>query len=406
VLKDAGPRWVFADYDNPPWVDAVRARIPADVRFFNLQPGQGPLQELAPGAGGRPAFEPAATDSDDGLVIIHTAAVAGQPRGALLSHRNLICANAHLMHGFGLTTRDVHLSVLPLFHVAGLCMTLCAFHAGCLNISQPKFDADLAVRLIARRRVSFMFTFAPILKSILDARDQTQADIRSLRAVMGLDTAEVIERFQKAAGGTFHTMYGQTETSMLASMGPYNDCPGAAGRPVAISAVQLMDDDDRPVPTGQVGEIAMRGPMVFKGYWGLEKDNARTFRNDWHHTGDLGRLDSSGFLWYAGRKADKELIKPGGENVYPAEVEKAILDHPAVEAAVVLGVADPKWKEAIKAVCVLAKGRSLSARELIDFVGGRIARYKKPKYVEFVETLPRKADGTIDRQKVKQMFGE
>ena len=149
----------------------------------------------------------------------------------------------------------------------------------------------------------------------------------------------------------------------------------------------------------------MKGPMVFKGYWNLPDDNAYTFREGWHHTGDLGRFDEEGFLWYAGRKAEKELIKPGGENVYPAEVEKVILENPAVEKTVVFGVPDPKWKEGIKAVCQLKPGASLTGQQLIDFVGQHIARYKKPQYVEFVGSLPLREDGTVDRAKVKELYG-
>jgi acyl-CoA synthetase (AMP-forming)/AMP-acid ligase II len=405
VLNDGCPVCVLADSDNPQWVEAVRSQMAAPIRFCNMQAGQGPFEDLPAGSPDDGPFQPSAVRPDDGFVIIHTAAVSGHPRGALLSQGNLLCANMHLMHCFGLTPADVHLNVLPLFHVAGLFMALAAYHAGCLNVNLPKFDAAGVVGLIAGRGVSFMFTFAPMLQAILDVRDAAKADIASLRAVMGIDGPETIERYQAAAGGTFINMYGQTETSLLASMGPYNDCPGAAGRPVALSAVQVVDDNDRPVPVGQTGEIAMRGPMVFRGYWGLEQEDAKTFRNGWHHTGDLGRMDENGFLWFAGRKADKELIKPGGENVYPAEVEKAILAHPDVEAVVVFGVPDPKWKEGIKAVCVLAEGKTLGARELIAFVGDRIARYKKPQYVEFVQSLPTTADGAVDRSKTKEMYG-
>jgi len=173
-----------------------------------------------------------------------------------------------------------------------------------------------------------------------------------------------------------------------------------------FTEVQLVDDTDRPVGTGQVGEIAVRGPMVFKGYWNLPEDTAQIFREGRHHTGDLGRFDEEGFLWYAGRKAEKELIKPGGENVYPAEVEKVILQHPAIEKTVVIGVPDPKWKEGIKAVCQLRKGHSLDPQALIDFVGEHIARYKKPRVVQFVEELPVLQDGSIDRAKVKRLYGD
>ena len=200
-------------------------------------------------------------------------------------------------------------------------------------------------------------------------------------------------------------MYGQTETSCVATYGRYDDRPGSAGRVIALADVRLVDDDDRPVAAGEVGEIVMKGPMVFKGYWNLPEDTARTLRNGWHHTGDLGRFDADGFLLYAGRKAEKELIKPGGENVYPAEVEKAILEHPCVAKTVVFGVPDPKWKEGIKAVCVLTPGAALTAEELIRFVGDRIASYKKPQYVQFVDDLPELADGSPDRAKVKAACG-
>ena len=189
-------------------------------------------------------------------------------------------------------------------------------------------------------------------------------------------------------------------------MGPYRERPGSAGKMLLFTEVRLVDDYDRPVTAGQLGEIAVRGPMVFKGYWNLPEDTAHTFREGWHHTGDQGRFDEEGFLWYAGRKAEKELIKPGGENVYPAEVEKVILQHPAVEKTVVIGVPDPRWKEAIKAVCQLRKGQTLEARALIDFVGERIARYKKPQVVQFVDELPVLQDGSVDRAEVKKLYGD
>jgi long-chain acyl-CoA synthetase len=404
ALTDCRPRWVFADDGNIAWSDQVRAQLTDPVPFINLVSNRGPYDELPAGAPSEP-FAPAPVGWDDGFVIIHTAAVSGEPRGALLSQGNLLCSHLHLMHGMGLTSSDVHINALPLFHVAGLFMVFCTFHAGCLNINVPKFDPGLIVRLITGCKAAVMFTFAPMLKAILDAQAGQGADIRGLRAVVGLDAPEVIENYQSISGGSFYCIYGQTETSMLASLSAYRRAPGSAGRPILLADVQLMDDNDRPVAVGEVGEIAMRGPMVFQGYWGRKTDTAHTFRNGWHHTGDLGRLDDAGYLWYAGRKADKELIKPGGENVYPAEVEKAVLEHPDVEKVVVFGVPDPKWKEGVKAVCELSSGSRLTARDLIAFVGDRIARYKKPRYVELVDALPLKSDGTVDREAVKAQYG-
>ncbi len=349
-------------------------------------------------------FEPVTVESDDGFVIIHTAAVAGRPRGALLSHANVLCANMHLIHLFGLSCDDAHLNLLPLFHVAGLFMAAGSFHAGAINVNMAKFDAGQAVDLIAAKKISVMFDFSPILASILEEQEKSGIDIQSLRAVLGIETPETINAYQDRTGGCFYCLYGQTETSALATLGRYNDRPGSAGRPIALSRVALFNDDDAPVKTGDTGEIVMQGPMVFKGYWGLDAENEHTFRKGWHHTGDLGRFDEDGFLWFEGRKPDKELIKPGGENVYPAEVENVICEHPAVEAAVVFGVPDPKWKEAICAVCSLKTGETMAEEALISFVGERIARYKKPKYVIFTHAMPLQKDGAPDRDKIKEQY--
>jgi long-chain acyl-CoA synthetase len=402
-LADGSPTVVFADEEFAPLLTEISGQLASVKRFFSLKGGGfAPFQEAL----GDPAgFEPSAVATDDGFVIIHTAAVAGRPRGALLSHGNLLCANIQWNYCFGLGPRDVHLNLLPLFHVAGLFMAANSFHAGALNVNMSKFDAALAVKLIETHGVTILFDFSPILAGILDEQEKAAASLKTLRAVVGLDSAETIERYQRSTGGIFYAMYGQTETSCVATYGRYSERPGSAGRPIPLAEVLLVDDQDRPVNSGEIGEIVMKGPMVFRGYWNLPDDTAQVFRNGWHHTGDMGRFDSDGFLFFAGRKPEKELIKPGGENVYPAEVEKVVLDHPAVAQTVVFGVPDPKWKEGIKAVCVLKPGYCLEAQELIDFVGARIARYKKPRYVEFVDELPLGADGGVDRSKVKALYG-
>jgi long-chain acyl-CoA synthetase len=311
----------------------------------------------------------------------------------------------HFNHYLKINPADVHLNLLPIFHIAGLCIATSAFHAGALNVNMSRFDAEKAVNLIGEKKASFLFDFTPILSNILDQQAKSGKSISSLRAVIGLDVPDTIEKYQKISGGTFYCMYGQTETSCLATVSPYNDRPGAAGQSILLGDVQLVDENDQSVPTGQAGEIILRGPMVFRGYWNLPDDNSYTFRNDWHHTGDLGRFDEEGYLWFAGRKPEKELIKPGGENVYPAEVENAVLQHPAIEKCVVIGVPDPKWKEGIKAVCQIKTGMTVTGKELVTFVASKIARYKKPQYVEFVSEIPLQSDGIADRAKVKELYG-
>jgi len=404
-LNDGTPKLLFVDAEYQPMIASAKDRLPSVQRYFNLKPPSGQFEGFNSLSSISAGFQPAEIEDGDGLVIIHTAAVAGRPRGALLSHRNVISANVHLNLLMHLSPADVHLNLLPLFHVGGLFMATQSFHAGALNVNMSKFDAAQAVELITDKKVTVLFDFAPILGSILDQQAKTGKDISSLRHVIGIESPEAIERYQKQVGGTFYVMYGQTETSAIATLGRYNDRPGSAGRTIPLADIKLVDDNDRVAAAGQVGEIAVKGPMVFNGYWNLPEDTAHTFRGGWHHTGDMGRFDEDGFLFYAGRKPEKELIKPGGENVYPAEVEKAIIEHPAVEMTVVFGVPDPKWKEGIKAVCQLKPGQTLAAKDLIKFVGERIASYKKPQYVEFVAEMPLLADGSPDRAAVKKSYG-
>ena len=404
-LNDCEPKALFVGQEQAPLINEVKERLGKDVQIFNLEINAAAFSCIEILLDNPGFFEPADVSADDGFVIIHTAAVAGRPRGALLSHGNLLCSNLTIDYYLALSQQDVHLSLLPLFHVAGLFMATAIFQAGAHNVSMHNFDAAEAVELIEQHGVTTLFEFAPILAGILDAAEKAGKRLPTLKAVGGLDAPDAIEKYQAMTGGTFYCLYGQTETSCVATMGQYDDKPGSAGKPAPLAAVQLVDDYDKPVPAGQVGEITTKGPMVFKGYWNLPEDNSHTFREGWHHTGDLGRFDEDGFLWYAGRKPEKELIKPGGENVYPAEVEKVILQHPAVRETVVFGVPDPKWKEGIKAVCCLQEGKQLEPQELIEFVGQRIARFKKPQHVEFISKMPVTDDGQLDREKIKKQYG-
>jgi acyl-CoA synthetase (AMP-forming)/AMP-acid ligase II len=401
VLCDGAPRVVFADGEFQGLVESLSSGLGFVERYFSMGKGDGrfrPFGELMDndGKGDEPEVR-----SGDAFVIIHTAAVAGKPRGATLSHLGLLMANLQAIYYFRLTPEDCHLLMLPLFHLAGLGTCLNVMHAGGRNVILPKFDPDLALHHIQEDRASIFVEFPPMLAKLLERNEELGCDLSSLRVVAGLDHPDTVRRFEELTGGTFWTAFGQSETSGFVTFAPYFERPGAAGLPAYLAEVEVVDEGGRILPPGKTGEIVVRGPMVFKGYWKLEKDNEYTFRGGWHHTGDMGRFDDDGYLFYAGRMPEKELIKPGGENVYPAEVEKAILEHPGVAEASVIGVPDQQWGEAIKAVCVLRDGVSLSESDLIDFVASRIARFKKPKHVVFVPSLPKAPDGSIDRTKVK-----
>jgi acyl-CoA synthetase (AMP-forming)/AMP-acid ligase II len=349
--------------------------------------------------GGAP--EPADVAPDAPFAVISTAAVDVVPRGAVLTHANVIAANLSTIACLGFTARDRYLVALPLFHVSALGMAMAHMHAGGANVIVSRFEATEAVALIDRHRVTHLSNFPPVLASLLDAAEKTGSALPSLTHVSGLDAPQTIQRLHEKTKAQFWTGFGQSETSGFVTVQRVIERPGAAGRPVPAAQVRLVDDYDRETPVGTPGEIVVRGPLVFQGYFGQPDVTAYTFRNGWHHTGDVGRFDADGYLHYVKRKPEKELIKPGGENVYPAEVEAVIMQMAGVTGVCVYGVPDPKWGEAVKAVVEVAASGGPTTQQVTDFVGGKIARFKRPHVVAFCEALPRTAEGAIDRDAVK-----
>jgi acyl-CoA synthetase (AMP-forming)/AMP-acid ligase II len=349
-----------------------------------------------------PAPEVAA---DDPFAVISTAAVDVIPRGAVLTHANVLAANLNAMACLGYTAADRYLAALPLFHITALGSAMAHLHAGGACVVVPRFDPDEAVRLIDRHRITHVSDFPPVLTTLLDAAEKAGSRLTSLKYVSGLDAPQTIQRLHETTQARFWTGFGQSETSGFVTIQRVLDRPGAAGRPVPSCLVKVVDDYDRDVPAGTPGEIVVRGPIVFQGYHDQPDVTAYTQRNGWHHTGDVGRFDAEGFLYYVKRKPEKELIKPGGENVYPAEVETVIMQIDGVSGVCVYGVPDAKWGEAIKAVVEMtAPGRG-AAQHVIDFVGARIARFKRPSVVVFTDRLPRTPEGAVDRDAVKAEWG-
>jgi acyl-CoA synthetase (AMP-forming)/AMP-acid ligase II len=344
---------------------------------------------------------PADVSADTPFAVISTAAVDVVPRGAVLTHANVIAANLTTIGCLGLTARDRYLVALPLFHVTALAMAMAHMHAGGANVIVSRFEPAEAVALIDRHRVTHVSDFPPVLASLLDAAEKAGSALPSLTHVSGLDAPQTIQRLHDKTKAQFWTGFGQSETSGFVTIQRVTERPGASGRPVPAAQVRLVDEYDREVAVGTPGEIVVRGPLVFQGYFGQPDVTAYTFRNGWHHTGDVGRFDADGYLHYVKRKPEKELIKPGGENVYPAEVEAVIMQMAGVTGVCVYGIPDAKWGEAVKAVVEVATPGTHTAQQVTDFVGGKIARFKRPHVVAFCEALPRTAEGAIDRDAVK-----
>ena len=245
-----------------------------------------------------------------------------------------------------------------------------------------------------------------MLEKLIAARQQSGSEWNNLRVCFGiLNPPEVIQQYLDLDRGDYWTGYGQTETTGIATLVNFLEKPGSAGRVVAGLEMRIVDEQGREVPNNQPGEIIVRGNLVFAGYWRDEASSAYAARGGWHHTGDLGKVDDAGYLFYVGRKPEKELIKSGGENIYPAEVESVIRMLPAVEDVCVIGVPDDKWGETVKAVIELIEGKQLDEKQLLEGIKDHLANYKKPRVVEFVEQLPRDESGEVDRTQVKVKYG-
>ena len=405
VISDCTPKVMFVGTDFQALASPLISKFDFVERCYAMGPAEGEFEAFGALMENDGSCSELEVHADDACVIVHTAAVAGRPRGAILSHHSLIIANLQAMSIWHLTEKSCNLGMLPLFHVAGLGTMLNVMQAGGSNVILARFDADLALKHIQEDKVTIFTEFAPMLANLLDKNEELKYDLSSLEVVGGLELPETARRFEEVTGGAFWIGFGQTETSGFVTYAPYFEREGSAGVPAVTAEVEIVDEHGDIVGPGTSGEIVVRGPTVFKEYWNLAKDNEYNFRGGWHHTGDMGRFDEDGYLWYMGRMPEKELIKPGGENVYPAEVEGAILEHPLIEEVSVIGVPDEQWGEAIKAVCVLKEGETLAESDLIEFVASKIARFKKPKHVVYVSQLPKTEDGAIDRLKVKAEHG-
>jgi long-chain acyl-CoA synthetase len=406
IVERAAPQMLVVDGSTLHLVadwPASKQNIPFWYQFGDT-PGEGftPFSRLYIASG---EAEGERARPDDPFAVISTAAVDAIPRGAVLTHANVLTANLLSVAALGYSAADRYLLALPLFHITALGGLFAHLHSGGACVLVPRFDAEEAVRLIDAHAITHVSDFPPVLANLLDAAAKTGSKLASLKYVSGLDAPATIQRLHGQTRAQFWTGFGQSETSGFVTLLRYADQPGSAGKAAPLCRVRVVDDEDRDVPAGTPGEILVRGPVVFQGYFAQPDVTAHTLRGGWHHTGDVGRFDADGYLYYVGRKPEKELIKPGGENVYPAEVETAIRQLPGVAEACVYGIPDAQWGEAIKAVVEPKPGATLTERQVIDHVGAAIARFKRPKVVVFADKLPRAADGAVNRAAVKTQFG-
>lgn len=410
ILGNAEVHTLLADAERAAVIESVRAEAGLH-RVIALAPAPGweLLDDLL--AGRAPLADPVFADPDDVAVIMYTSGTTGHPKGAMLTHANLFWNNINALLTFDTSQQDVSLVCAPLFHIGGLNVTtLLTLQKGGRIVLMATFDPAEALRLIAEHRVTTMFGVPAMFLFMSQLPQFADADLSSVRHFVcgGAPVPEPLIQRYGQRGIPFAQGYGLTETAPLALVLRTDEVGvkiGAAGNQVLpLSDVRLADANNQPVPAGERGEICVRGPQVMAGYWRNPQATAAVIdEQGWFHTGDIGQADDDGYVWVIDRV--KDMVISGGENVYPAEVEDVLYGHPAVAEVAVVGTPHEKWGEAVTAVVALRPGTSLDLEELREFARDRLAAFKLPMRLEFVDALPRTQSGKVLKYQLRRETG-
>jgi fatty-acyl-CoA synthase len=407
ILSDCEPLLLLHDEAQAEKARAVAAvlqerggSVPALCSFAALPGGDAALAARA-----RPF---ASVDGEEPVLILYTSGTTGVPKGALLSHRMLTWNAINTQISWGLRESDITPTFAPFFHAGGLnVLTTPLYHCGGTVVLLRSSDPALILRTIESERCTVVFAVPTVFQLLMEHPAFETSDLSSLRfCVTGGSSCPlpVIRRYGER-GVLLRQGYGLTEVGVNCfSLAPEDALrkAGSVGRPVFHSRARIVDEQDRDVEPGEVGELVLAGPHVCSGYWRRPAETAEAARGGWWHTGDLARCDEEGYYYIVGRK--KDMYISGGENVYPVEIEQVLLMHPGIAEAAVIAQPDERWGEVGVAVVVPRLPGALSAEEVLAFCAERLARFKIPRRVVFAETLPRNAMGKVLKAELRARY--
>ena len=400
IINDAGIHSLVVDDSLREVIAPAREKLCCRHFFASESPADGWRHLASERDAAAPLGQPVSTDLHDVAIIMYTSGTTGLPKGAMLTHGNIMWNNINAMLAFGGDRDDVVITAAPLFHIGGLnVMTISSFHNGSTLVLMRGFDAGQVLENIQRYKVTHMFG-APAMYLFMSQHPQfADTDLDSIKTVIcgAAPVPESLIELYGARGVTFCQGYGLTETSPFSAfLTPEWAVSklGSAGQPPLYSDTRIVDDNNCEVAPGERGEICLRGPNIMKGYWNRPDATAEAIdKEGWFHSGDVGYVDEDGFLFICDRL--KDMVISGGENVYPAEVESVLYKHESIAEVAVLGLPDEKWGEAVTAVVALHEGESLTLEELRAFAEPFLAKYKLPLRLHLVDALPRNPAGKV-----------
>ncbi len=413
ILRDSAPKVLIYSVDFAEKVKAVKvACLPISRYFRHSGDNTGADPSLSDVVAPLPTEEPVPASEvtlDDPLFIMYTSGTTGDPKGAILSHGNILFGAIHSLVGYGVDKTYKSLVVAPLFHIGALAASATpVIYAGGALILKSFYNASEVIKLIVSENINYMFAVPVMFQLMAKSEEWDNADFSHVHFFISGGASipvDVIGKYQKEKGVGFVQGYGLTETGRLTSL-DLEDASrkaGSVGKEVFHIDLRIVHKNGDDVAPGEPGEIVVRGPNVFIGYWNKPKETAEAMAGGWFHTGDMGRRDEEGFVYVIGRK--QELIISSGENIYPAEVERAIQTLPQVREAAAVGMPDPARRgEVVAAFVMLHEGQCLTETELIDAMQGQIAHFKIPKKVFFVDDFPRNSTGKILKKELKKQF--
>ena len=346
-------------------------------------------------------------DAASPVLLCYTSGSTGRPKGVVLTQDALFHNAVNSAHMHDLTSHDVVLTTLPLFHVGGLnIQTLPALHCGATVVLHPRFEPPRVIEALESDGITLTVLVPAQLELLAREPGWREAKLPTLRAISTGSTiiGEAFVRKDLQRGIPLLQVYGATETCPIAAYQRIDDAPshpGSIGKPALHCDLRIVDDTGHDVAPGTTGEFLVRGGNVMSGYWNKPRESAEALEGGWYHTGDVGHADTDGWLYVDGRRRD--VIITGGENVYPAEIENVLVECPEIVEVAVVGRADERWGEAVVAIVVLARDAELSREAICALLDGRVARYKHPRDVVFADALPRTALGKVKREELKRL---